>query len=63
MRATCLWDLSEAQCPDETLRHPLCLHGQHLPQPYGGDAGFEQVLDLVEDACNDLLLHVQKAGV
>jgi protein-tyrosine phosphatase len=35
-----------------------------VPDPYyGGDAGFEQVLDLVEDACNGLLLHVQKAGV
>ncbi len=32
-----------------------------VPDPYdGGDAGFEQVLDLVEDACNGLLLHVQR---
>ena len=35
-----------------------------VPDPYyGGDAGFEEVLDLVEDACNGLLLHLQKAGV
>ena len=32
-----------------------------VPDPYyGGDAGFEQVLDLVEDACDGLLLHMQK---
>ena len=32
-----------------------------VPDPYyGGDADFEQVLDLVEDACDGLLLHVQK---
>ena len=32
-----------------------------VPDPYyGGDAGFEQVLDLVEDACNGLLVHVQR---
>ena len=32
-----------------------------VPDPYyGGDAGFEQVLDLVEDACDGLLLHVKK---
>ena len=32
-----------------------------VPDPYyGGDAGFEQVLDLVEDACDGLILHVQK---
>ena len=32
-----------------------------VPDPYyGGDAGFEEVLDLVEDACDGLLLHVQK---
>lgn len=31
-----------------------------VPDPYfGGAQGFEKVLDLVEDACDGLLLHVQ----
>ena len=31
-----------------------------VPDPYyGGDAGFEEVLDLVEDACTGLLAHIQ----
>jgi protein-tyrosine phosphatase len=34
-----------------------------VPDPYyGGDAGFERVLDLIEDAC-DGLLHSIKAGL
>tara|TARA_R110000868_G_scaffold99515_3_gene273783 strand:- start:820 stop:1293 length:474 start_codon:yes stop_codon:yes gene_type:complete len=33
----------------------------HVPDPYyGGAAGFEQVLDIVEDACKNLLLEIQK---
>ncbi|MCY1718760.1 low molecular weight phosphotyrosine protein phosphatase [Prolixibacteraceae bacterium Z1-6] len=32
-----------------------------VPDPYyGGDAGFELVLDLLEDSCQGLLEHVQK---
>ena len=32
-----------------------------VPDPYhGGSHGFDHVLDLVEDACEGLLLHVQK---
>lgn len=32
------------------------LHSDHVPDPYyGGATGFEQVLDLVEDACQGLL--------
>lgn len=32
-----------------------------VPDPYyGGDAGFEEVLDLVEDACNGLLVQLQR---
>ena len=32
-----------------------------VPDPYyGGDAGFEQVLDLVEDACAGLLTDIKK---
>jgi protein-tyrosine phosphatase len=34
---------------------------QGVPDPYyGGEQGFEQVLDLVEDACAGLLQHVQR---
>lgn len=34
--------------------------GLDVPDPYyGGDGGFEHVLDLVEDACTALLAHVQ----
>uniref|UniRef100_UPI0032166E2F low molecular weight protein-tyrosine-phosphatase n=1 Tax=uncultured Draconibacterium sp. TaxID=1573823 RepID=UPI0032166E2F len=32
-----------------------------VPDPYyGGDAGFELVLDLLEDSCEGLLEHIQK---
>ena len=32
-----------------------------VPDPYyGGETGFEQVLDLVEDACDGLLAHVSQ---
>ena len=35
-------------------------HPGSPPDPYyGGDAGFEHVLDLIEDACEGLLEHVQ----
>lgn len=38
----------------------LRLDSPVVPDPYyGGDAGFEQVLDLVEDACEGLLRHVR----
>ena len=34
---------------------------QVVPDPYyGGKNGFEDVLDLVEDACEGLILHIQK---
>ena len=33
-----------------------------VPDPYyGGDHGFEQVLDLVEDACDGLIEHVRRS--
>lgn len=33
----------------------------HVPDPYyGGDQGFEQVLDLLEDACAGLLEYLQR---
>lgn len=35
-----------------------------VPDPYyGGGAGFETVLDLVEDACDGLLAHLQQRGL
>lgn len=65
------WDnlaLLQAQCPPH-LQHKLrrltefCQHHDSptVPDPYyGGDAGFEQVLDLVEDACDGLIRHLQQ---
>ena len=41
----------------------FCTHhaAREVPDPYyGGGAGFEAVLDLVEDACDGLLRHVQR---
>ncbi|MBQ1973047.1 MAG: low molecular weight phosphotyrosine protein phosphatase [Paraprevotella sp.] len=33
----------------------------YVPDPYyGGDAGFEQVIDILEDACSGLLEHICK---
>jgi protein-tyrosine phosphatase len=45
---------------DHTRRHPGI---SEVPDPYyGPEAGFDQVLDLVEDACDGLVAQVQ-AGV
>ncbi|TXI71544.1 MAG: low molecular weight phosphotyrosine protein phosphatase [Limnohabitans sp.] len=42
---------------DHCQRHP---HANAVPDPYyGGSAGFEHVLDLVEDACEQLILEIQ----
>lgn len=63
------WDnleLLESQCPP-AHRVKLGRLGQHarrsdspvVPDPYlGGPAGFEQVLDLLEDACEGLAEHL-----
>ena len=63
------WDnlaLAEQLCPAH-LRHKLrrltefCTRHNSpvVPDPYyGGAQGFEQVLDLVEDACEGLLTHI-----
>lgn len=58
---------AQSLCP-EPLRHKLhyltsfCqrLQSPVVPDPYyGGDQGFEHVLDLIEDACEGLLHHIQ----
>jgi protein-tyrosine phosphatase len=64
------WDnlaLIQAECPDEhqsKLRRLTEFCQTHdnpvVPDPYYGDInGFEKVLDLVEDACEGLIRHVQ----
>ncbi|WP_341909410.1 low molecular weight protein-tyrosine-phosphatase [Polaromonas sp. YR568] len=67
------WDnlaLVQDICPEAHQRKvrrltEFCL--QHdspvVPDPYyGGAGGFDQVLDLVEDACEGLLRHVQRVA-
>jgi len=65
------WDnlaLLQELCPprhQQKLRRltEFCQHLQSpvVPDPYyGGNQGFEQVLDLVEDACDGLLAHLQR---
>jgi len=65
------WDnlaLAQQNCPPEHQRKlrrltEFCKKYQAtvVPDPYyGGDAGFEHVLDLVEDACSGLLDHVEQ---
>jgi protein-tyrosine phosphatase len=64
------WDnlaLVQHQCPPQHQRKVkrfiefcLELNAQEVPDPYyGGASGFEHVLDVVEDASNGLLVHVQ----
>ncbi len=65
------WDnlaLVEQACPPgaehkvRRLTEFCLLHaGEVVPDPYyGGEQGFEHVLDLIEDACDGLLRHVQQ---
>ncbi len=65
------WDnlsLAEERCPADhrrKLRRLTEFCRRHdatvVPDPYyGGEAGFTQVLDLIEDACDGLLAHVQQ---
>jgi protein-tyrosine phosphatase len=57
----------EDMCPDRhrgklglLTDHALRFSAGEVPDPYqGGSSGFEQVLDLVEDACQGLLLHLR----
>lgn len=64
------WDnlaLTQAMCPPEHLAKVRRLmefarstQATVVPDPYlGGPAGFEEVLDLVEDACRGLLNHLK----
>lgn len=66
------WDnlgLIQQQCPPAHQRKVRRLtefcssfDSPVVPDPYyGGAAGFEEVLDLVEDACEGLIVHIQKA--
>lgn len=56
------------RCPPEQqyrlrLLTEFCLHTRSpvVPDPYYGNAqGFEHVLDLLEDACDGLLAHIQR---
>jgi protein-tyrosine phosphatase len=45
------------------LMTEYCAHSNYdsVPDPYyGGASGFELVLDILEDACDGLLRHIQK---
>lgn len=56
-------------CPPEhahklrlLTNHARRLDAREVPDPYyGGAAGFERVLDIIEDACDELLAHVRQA--
>lgn len=62
--------LVKEECPPARkykVRHLMELYVEHtaavLPDPYyGRDNGFEQVLDLVEDACEGLIRHIKRQG-
>jgi protein-tyrosine phosphatase len=65
------WDnlaLVQEQCPKQhqskvrrLMEFRMRQQGEVVPDPYyGGEQGFEHVLDLVEDGCDGLLLHVQR---
>ena len=59
--------LASRRCPAQHRRKLRYLRefcrshpGREVPDPYSGGApGFEQVLDLVEDACDGLLVHLR----
>ncbi len=60
-------DLSELATPDTKQRLHLFLsfaphlNKREVPDPYyGGTQGFERVLDLIEEAAEGLLAHIQK---
>src|ERR1017187_1055564 len=63
-------EATQAECPPEhqhkiRLLTEFCVQSNSkvVPDPYyGGANGFEAVLDLVEDACEGLILHVKEQG-
>jgi protein-tyrosine phosphatase len=70
--------LLESECPDDSpqarrklrrLAEFMPAHSPHagaqvVPDPYyGGPAGFDHVLDLVEDACDGLIEHLRQTLV
>jgi len=66
------WDnlaLTQAACPSEhqrKVRRLMEFARQHtdtvVPDPYyGGEAGFETVLDLLDDACTGLVSHLKRS--
>ena len=68
------WDnlaVVQEECPPEHIVKvrrltEFCLAHDRpvVPDPYhGGAKGFDQVLDLVEDACEGLLQHLKRKGV
>ena len=63
----CMGNICRSPTADGVMRHKLkrltefCTRHDSpvVPDPYyGGAQGFEQVLDLVEDACDGLLMHI-----
>ena len=43
--------------------HLTRLKADEVPDPYqGGEAGFDHVLDLIEDACDGLVRHLLSQG-
>ena len=65
------WDnlsLAQSQCPDpyqnkirRLTEFSLRRNSTVIPDPYyGGANGFDEVLDLVEDACDGLIAHVRR---
>jgi protein-tyrosine phosphatase len=44
------------------VRYCRCLTASEVPDPYyGGEEGFERVLDLLEDACDGLLMALERS--
>lgn len=56
-----------AQTPDQKAKIHLithfssCYQEQEIPDPYyQGEAGFEQVLDMIEDSCKGIIEHLRE---